>query len=211
MSNSDKKNNKILIILTIGFLILLPIVITNSYILHIFINTFIAIIFAVSLRLVLVNGLLSFGHGAFAGIGAYTSALLMMRAGVPFLLSLPVSGLVAGLVSGVIAFPALRVRGAYFVILTWAIGEVFVVVYKRVKIVFGGASGLYGIPGPEIFGFQFTGKDSFYYLALLLMLFTIAACYRIGPFPLRPSHQGNRAIRGTWRNPLESISLFLKS
>ena len=173
------RNKNMFLGLAGAVLFVIPVFVQSSYILHILISTFLAVVYTVSLRLVLMNGLLSFGHGAFAGIGAYASSLLMMKAGVPFYLSLPLAGLLAAAAGGMIAFPALRVRGAYFVILSWAIGEVFVVMYKRVKGVFGGASGLYGIPGPDILGWDFTGKGAYFYLALILMLTTIVVCYRI--------------------------------
>jgi branched-chain amino acid transport system permease protein len=175
----DKSYTIGFIVFVCAFLFFLPALIKNSYFLHVLIVTFLAIIYTVSLRLILVNGLLSFGHGAFAGIGAYASALLMMKAGCPFLLSMPLSGLISAVIGGLIAFPALRVKGAYFVILTWAVGEVFVVTYKRLKGVFGGTSGLYGIPGPNIFGVECSSKLSYFYLALMLMLVTVIVCYRI--------------------------------
>ncbi|MCD6298826.1 MAG: branched-chain amino acid ABC transporter permease [Deltaproteobacteria bacterium] len=156
-----------------------PTFIKSNYFLHIFIITFLSIIYTVSLRLVMQSGLLSFGHGAFVGIGAYASALLMMKVGLPFLPSMILSGIIAAVVGGLFLFPALRVRGAYFVILSWAVGEVFVVVYKRGKELFGGASGLYGIPSPEIFGVEFTSKIHYFYLALVLMAITVLVCYRV--------------------------------
>ncbi len=177
--SKDKLKTLAIPVLVFAFLFFLPAFVKTGYILHVLIVTFLAIIYTVSLRLILVNGLLSFGHGAFAGIGAYTSALLLMKAGFPFLLSMLFSGLISAAIGGLIAFPALRVKGAYFVILTWAVGEVFVVTYKRLKGVFGGASGLYGIPGPSVFGVEFSSKTSYFYLALILMLITVVVCYRI--------------------------------
>jgi branched-chain amino acid transport system permease protein len=175
--NWQKKST---ISLLIGLLLfLVPAFVKSSYILHVFVLIYLAIIYTVSLRLVLANGLLSFGHGAFAGIGAYASALLMMKVGLPFLLSMIIAATLSALVGGLIAFPSLRVRGAYFVIFSWAFGEVFVIMYKRLKGIFGGASGLYGIPGPSLFGMTFTSKLAYFYLALALMLITVAVCYRI--------------------------------
>ena len=165
--------------LVLAFLFAVPVFLRSSYIQHVLITTYLAVIYTVSLRLVLINGLLSFGHGAFAGIGAYASALLMMKAGVPFFLSMLFAAALSAIIGGMIAYPALRVKGAYFVILSWAIGEVFVVMYKRIKGLFGGASGLYGIPSPSIFGLEFSGKLPYFYLALVLMLITLIICYRV--------------------------------
>ncbi|GAB4265862.1 MAG: branched-chain amino acid ABC transporter permease [Deferrisomatales bacterium] len=69
------------------------------------------------------TGYVNFGHGAFFGVGAYTTAILMMRAGWPFLLALPAGGLVAGVAALVAGLPTLRLKGAYFAIATWALAR----------------------------------------------------------------------------------------
>jgi len=174
-----KWNKSLALVAAILLLITVPVFIISEYVLHIFVITFLSIIYTVSLRMVMQNGLLSFGHGAFVGIGAYSSALLMMKVGLPFLLSMLVAGIIAAVIGGLLLYPSLRVRGAYFVILSWAIGEVFVVVYKRGKGLFGGTSGLYGIPTPDIFGLEFASKVPYFYLALIIMVITILVCYQI--------------------------------
>lgn len=180
MSMFGKKWNKsIAVIVVFLLLIAVPAFIKSEYVLHIFIIAFLSIIYTVSLRMVMQNGLLSFGHGAFVGIGAYSSALLMLKVGLPFLLSMFLAGIIAAVIGGLFLYPALRVRGAYFVILSWAIGEVFVVVYKRGKGLFGGTSGLYGIPGPDIFGMEFASKIPYFYLALVVMAITVLVCYQV--------------------------------
>jgi branched-chain amino acid transport system permease protein len=67
------------------------------------------------------TGYLNFGHAMFFGIGAYTTAILMKSAGWAFILTVPVGGLLAGLVAFVIGVPTLRLKGAYFAIGTWAL------------------------------------------------------------------------------------------
>lgn len=69
------------------------------------------------------TGYLNFGHGAFFGVGAYVTAILMMRSGWPFALSLPAGGLVAGLAAFIAGLPTLRLKGAYFAIATWALSR----------------------------------------------------------------------------------------
>lgn len=174
-----KWNQNLSFVAAILLLVTVPAIIKSEYVLHIFIVTFLSIIYTVSLRMVMQNGLLSFGHGAFVGIGAYSSALLMMKVGLPFLLSMLLAGIIAAVIGGLLLYPALRVRGAYFVILSWAIGEVFVVVYKRGKGLFGGTSGLYDIPIPEIFGLEVASKVPYFYLALGIMVIAILVCYQI--------------------------------
>jgi len=67
------------------------------------------------------TGQVSLGHAAFLAIGAYTTAYLQ-RLGVPFLVYLPLSALIAGAVGALVGFPALRLSGIYLVIATIAFG-----------------------------------------------------------------------------------------
>ena len=130
-------------------------------------------------------GYLNAAQPAFFGIGAYTSALLMLRAGFPFWFTLPISGIVSALVAAIIGYPGLRVRGAYFMILGIAFNELVKWIFVALKGVFGGASGLTNIPQPDtirIFGLTIDFNTSlvpYYYLTLLLCLITVFVYFRI--------------------------------
>lgn len=69
------------------------------------------------------TGYLNFGHGAFFGVGAYTTAILMMRAHWPFAAALGAGGVVAGIAAVIAGLPTLRLKGAYFAIATWALSR----------------------------------------------------------------------------------------
>ncbi|WP_025322316.1 branched-chain amino acid ABC transporter permease [Deferrisoma camini] len=69
------------------------------------------------------TGYLNFGHGAFFGLGAYTTAVLMMRGHWPFALALAAGGVLAGAAAVVAGLPTLRLKGAYFAIATWALAR----------------------------------------------------------------------------------------
>jgi branched-chain amino acid transport system permease protein len=69
------------------------------------------------------TGYLNFGHGAFFGIGAYTTAILMVRAGWAFAPAAVAGGVVAGVGAVIAGLPTLRLRGAYFAIATWALSR----------------------------------------------------------------------------------------
>lgn len=69
------------------------------------------------------TGYLNFGHSAFFGIGAYTTAILMVRAGWPFVPAIAAGGVVAGVGAVIAGLPTLRLRGAYFAIATWALSR----------------------------------------------------------------------------------------
>ncbi len=69
------------------------------------------------------TGYLNFGHGAFFGIGSYTTAILMMRANWPFAFAVAGGGVVAAIGAVIAGLPTLRLRGAYFAIATWALAR----------------------------------------------------------------------------------------
>ncbi|MHB9031415.1 MAG: branched-chain amino acid ABC transporter permease [Anaerolineae bacterium] len=93
------------------------------------------------------NGLYSLGQAGFMAVGAYSSALLMMRLRLPFGLALPGGALAAALLSLLIGYPALRgkLRGDYFAIVTLGFGEVVRLLVTNSPAL-GGALGLLGIP-----------------------------------------------------------------
>ncbi len=104
------------------------------------------IIMALGLNLITgVTGQLSLGHAAFMSIGAYTAALLSIKAGFPLWASLLSGAVMAGLFGVVLGFPTLRLTGDYLAIATLGFGEIMVVVFYNLKIT-GGALGLSPIP-----------------------------------------------------------------
>ena len=66
------------------------------------------------------TGLISMGHAAFMGIGAYTAAILSAKAGFPFIVALPLAGIMAALAGAVVGIPTLRLKGMYLVVTTLA-------------------------------------------------------------------------------------------
>jgi len=153
----------------------LPVLIGDPYWLHVYIMTCLNICLAVSLRVLWNVGLLSCGHAAFMGIGAYTSALLAKGIGLSPWLSIPVGGGAAVLISLALGYPALRLTGIYFVLVTFAFNEVFFLIATRLREFTGGPSGLLGIPRPT--GIP-SGKMAYAYFASLLLLITLTVLYR---------------------------------
>ena len=68
------------------------------------------------------NGQISLGHGAFYAIGAYTAAILMDKAGVPYWATIPVAGAVCFVAGFLFGLPALRLEGLYLALATFALG-----------------------------------------------------------------------------------------
>jgi len=112
---------------------------------HIIIITCINIVSALGLHVITgLTGQFSLAHATFAGIGAYTSALLNMRFGIPFPLALLAGIILAGLAAIIVGYPSLRLRGDYLAIATLAFGEVFRVSMLNFKFT-NGALGIHGI------------------------------------------------------------------
>ncbi len=109
----------------------------------------------------------SLGHAAFLACGAYMEAWLNNH-GVPFLISLPLSGIFAGIVGALIAVPALRMSGIYLAIATLAIGIVAEDVIVLLDPVTGGVSGT-SVGPVNLFGYEidrYVDPSAFYWLCL---------------------------------------------
>jgi branched-chain amino acid transport system permease protein len=90
------------------------------------------------------NGQFSLGHGAFYAIGAYTAALLMDRAGIPYWATLPVAAVVCFLFGMLIGFPALRLEGHFLALATFALALAIpqLLKYKHIEGWTGGVQGI---------------------------------------------------------------------
>lgn len=138
--------------------------------LHLCNVTLIYIIFALSLNLeVGYTGLFNFGHVAFFGIGAYTSALLTLQ-GFPFELSLPIALILSGFCGLLLSLPSLRLRGDFFGIATLGFGEIIRMVFQNEVWLTKGPMGLPGIPKPEIFSFRFATLPQYLFLSLVFAI-----------------------------------------
>ena len=168
--------------LTIGALVaalaLLPLAL-DVYAVYLLTLVFINVMLATSLRLSLIVGQLNISHSGFMAIGAYTSALLVMHLQVPFLAGLLCGGLLAMVASLIIGYPALRLRGVYFALVTVAFVEVIRLILSMWVSLTRGLSGLAGIPKPSLLGFELTTRHEQYYLGLALVLLTILILARL--------------------------------
>jgi branched-chain amino acid transport system permease protein len=134
-------------------------------------------------------GRINIGQGAFALIGAYVSAILVVKAGWSFWISLPAAGLFAALVAILIGLPILRLRGVYFAMITLVLTQVVTLTALALPIT-NGARGISNIPLPSgisVFGIPIlpdfaameNTKLAFYYTACVIMILTYAALYRL--------------------------------
>jgi branched-chain amino acid transport system permease protein len=144
-------------------------------------------LFAVSLNLLLgTTGLISFGHVAYFGVGAYVCGILMKTYGVPFCLAFPAAGLGAALFALISGYFCVRLIKLYFAMLTLAFSQiVWATVYKWNSVT-GGDQGLPEIPFPNLDwmsavpGFGDLSIDArFYLLTLVLVAVALAVVHRI--------------------------------
>lgn len=117
------------------------------------------------------GGQLSAGHAAFVGVGAYTTTMLAMHAGVSPWLGMFAGAALAALLGGVVGFLGFRfgLRGFYFVLLTVAFAEVCRIAALNTDAI-GGALGLYITFTGNPWQLQFQDNRGYYYVALALML-----------------------------------------
>ena len=143
----------------------------NEY--HYFIMNLILInlIAAIGLQLLIgFTGLLSLGHAAFMGVGAYTSALLVTKWGCPFILSILAAGLVAALLGIIVGIPSLRIKGFYLMVATLAFQFVIDYIIIHWDSVTRGIRGI-ELPTPHVFGISLEKNQTYFLLLFVLTVF----------------------------------------
>jgi len=151
----------------------------GEYRLNVLILLLIWIIVGVSYRLLATTGEFSLGHVVVMGIGAYASALLARFMGWPFWITAPLGGLMAAGFAAATAYPLFRMKGMYFLLGSFAIGEAVRLSWRRWTFPFGGESGLWYIPAPSIDSFTFDTAFSYYFLTLGITVGCLVVMYLI--------------------------------
>ncbi len=152
----------------------------SPYHLHILIMAGIFAILALSLNLLLgYTGQLSLGHAAFFGIGAYTSALLTLSLEWSFWAALPAATAAAAAAGWAIGRLALKLRGAYFVLVTISFAGVISLVSVNWMELTNGPLGLPGVPAPTLGPWSLRTKSAYYYLVLAGVALAWLVCRRL--------------------------------
>lgn len=134
-------------------------------------------------------GRINIGQGAFALMGGYVSAILVVNYGMSFWLTLPLAGLFCAAASVLIGLPILRLRGVYFAMVTLVLTEVARLLALALPIT-NGAKGMVSIPLPggiSIFGLTIlpdfaklaNPRPAFYLVSVVLMVLCFAGLYRL--------------------------------
>ncbi len=157
-----------------------PFWLSNPYYLHVLIMAGIFAVLALSLNLLLgYTGQLSLGHAAFFGIGAYASALLTLKLERSVWEGMIAATALAGLAGWAIGRIALKLRGAYFVLVTISFVGVISLVSVNWMELTNGPLGLPGVPAPELGPWSFRTKRAYYYLVLAAVALSYLVCHRL--------------------------------
>ncbi len=151
------------------------------------------------------GGQLSFAHSAFYGMGAYTAALLSMKAGFPTLAALVVGALVPAVIALVVGRPVLKLRYFYLALATIGLGQIFLVLVTQFRTVTGSTTGLAPIPTLNVFGFDFNTNLRQYYLIWVVAVVIILFIDRTLRF------RTGRALRAIATSEIASRSLGVRT
>lgn len=177
-----------LILLGIAVLVVLPLLF-NTFWLFLFIDVLIFALFTVSLDLLMgVAGMISFGHAAYYALGAYVSALLVVKSDLPMPLAAAAGPIAAAMGAALFGYFCVRLTQAYFIMLTLAFAQlVYVVIFKSYGLT-NGENGLTGIAPIT----ALSSPLNYYYFVLIVVAVCMFLLYRVMQSPFGYSL---RAIR----------------
>jgi branched-chain amino acid transport system permease protein len=185
-----------------------------NYLWHILVLIDLYIILALSLNLIVgCTGLMSLCHAAFYGVGAYTVALLT-TSGWSFLPALSMAVLLAGLLSLIVAVPALRLRGDYFVLATLGFQViVFGVLYNWVSLT-RGPFGIGAIPIPSVIGWEVNSAFRYFVFTAVFALGCSAIVWALMASPfgrlLKAIREDEIAVAALGKNvSLSKVTVFV--
>ena len=159
------KTQWVLLAAFIIFLFTIPLYM-NNYWIHILNLIGVTVISALGLNILVgYSGQLSIGHAGFMAVGAYTSAILANKLGVPFPAALLCSGLMAGAIGLIFGIPSMRVKGFYLAITSIAAQFIIIYIIQHWTSLTGGNNGI-SIPYASIGSFTFNTEGKMFYLII---------------------------------------------
>ncbi len=154
-------------------------IVASKYVLHLCISFGIAIIGCLGINLITgYTGMISLGHGAFVGVGAYSTAILTDKLGLPFILSLPLSALITSCIGIVFGLPSLRIKGLYLLMSTFAAQVIIGFLIINWHSLTMGADG-YSVISASIGGFEFDSEIKYFYLIYVFTILSILSTSNI--------------------------------
>ena len=165
-------------------------------------------LFAMSLDLILgYTGMLSFGHAAYFGLGAYASALVLLEFAQPVPVALLAGMLLAGVVAVPIGWLSTRSTGVYFAMLTLAFAQFLYTVAYKWRSLTGGSDGIAGVPKTSLFwgGPSLASPRAFYFLVAGCVVLSLLLCRAVvcSPFgrALQAIRENERRFTSLGRDP----------
>jgi branched-chain amino acid transport system permease protein len=153
------------------FIVIIPIILGGNYFFDTVNLVGIYVIAVIGLNLILgVAGLISLGHAASFGLGAYISAYISIHYPINPFLSIIMSCILVALIIFIISFPLLRLSGYFLALGTLAICVVCYSLINGAGDITGGPNGLIGIPSLSIGSFEFSSATEYFYLIWLTVL-----------------------------------------
>jgi branched-chain amino acid transport system permease protein len=171
-----KRSFKMLLLIAVVGLFLVPwasreqaylILVLNITGIYIIVNSGLDIVYGYS-------GQISIGQAGFYAIGAYVSAILSLRFGLPVLLTMVVGALAAALAGAIIAIPSTRVVHHFLALVTIGFGEIVRLIVHNGKELTGGPDGIVAIPALKIGPLELASIESYYYVVLISVLALLA-------------------------------------
>jgi branched-chain amino acid transport system permease protein len=187
MDCSDMNKRKIIriiiLIVAVALSFSMASILGNDYWVSILIMIALNILLTSSLRTIYILDEVSLGQVGFTLIGAYTSALLTLKLGLPFWTAMIIAGLFSALIAFLLGYPFLRLKGIYFSILTFMTAEILRLITYNWRDLTGGQYGLSKIPAPASISLPMVGEISFdsmtnyYYLTLVIVIISLYFLY----------------------------------
>jgi len=156
----------------------------SQYDLYLVIKILVLALFAVSFNLVLgYGGMMSFGHAAFFGVGAYCFSLLLVRASCPLIFAFIAAPFAAAIAGVIIGYFSVKIKGVfYFATITLSFAQlVYILAFKWRSFTFGD-DGIQGIPVPALLSTDET-YIYYYFFALIITAFCIYVLWKISKSP----------------------------
>ena len=183
------------VILLLAAVVLLPLVVRPAIATEIWIFA----IFGLGLNLLLgYTGLLSFGQSTFFGSAAYVAGFLLKQYGINAFLALGIGVGVGAASAALVGYLCVQRSGLYFIMLTFALNQLFYFIAYQWTSVTGGEDGMPGVPRPALAGIDFTNPLVYYALVSVLFLASLWIMKRIVESPL------GRILQAIRENPVRA-------
>ncbi len=170
-----RNKNYIGLYLVAAALILLPLVLPNSYYTDLIIRMAINATIVIGLNLLIgFAGQISLGHAGFVGMGAFASAILPYHFGWSPFAAMIAGALATGLLAGLVARPIFKLKGHYLAMATLGLGIIINIVLRNESQYTGGPDGMPVMP-MEIFNFEISGDQHWYWIVAVLLCISIWA------------------------------------